>query len=86
MRYMTTKPIAEVRFRLADVDCTSSVCTVPLARHLGTAPGVVDYYANPMDSILTIRFDPRTTTVEEITKTLRASGLRTIGPIMGRRR
>ncbi len=83
---MTEKSVAEVRFRLVGVDCTSSACTVPLARHLGTAPGVVDYYANPMDSILTIRFDPRTTTVEELTKTLRASGLRTIDPIMGRRR
>lgn len=44
----------------------------------------MDYYVNPMDSVLTVRFDPRSTTVEEVVAVVRATRLRLIGPIMAR--
>lgn len=83
---MTPNDIAEVRFRLVDVDCTSASCNLVLGRHLGDEPGIVDFYLNPMDSMLIVRYDPRRTTMEEVTKLVRTTGFRTIGPIMARGR
>ncbi len=83
---MKPDEIAEVRFRLVDVDCTSASCNVVLSRHLGNAPGIVEFYVNPLDSMLTVGYDPRRTTVDEVAAVVRATGYRTIGPIMARGR
>jgi len=76
---------AEVRFRLVGVDCASSSCSVVVGRHLGKVPGILDFYVNPMDSVLTVRFDPVRTSVDRIVAAVKATGFRTIGPIMSRR-
>lgn len=76
---------AELRFRLVGVDCTSSSCTLVLGRHLGNLPGVLDFYVNPMDSMLTVRFDPTRTSADRIAVAVKSTGFRTIGPIMPRR-
>ena len=76
---------AEVRFRLVGVDCTSSSCSLVLGRHLGKVSGILDFYVNPMNSLLTIRFDPLRTSVDRIVAAVKSTGFRTIGPIMSRR-
>lgn len=83
---MTPDDTAELRFRLVDVDCTSASCGLVLGRHLGNLPGIAEFYVNPMDSILTVRYDPKRTTAEEVTAMVRTTGFRTIGPIMSRGR
>ncbi len=74
-----------MRFRLVGVDCTSGTCSIALGRHVGKAPGVVEFYLNPMDSMLTIRYDPTKTTLDAVTAGVRATGFTAIGPIMGKR-
>ncbi len=44
----------------------------------------MEYYVNPMNSMLMVRYDPTRTTAEEVEAIVRATGFKVIGPIMAR--